>query len=85
MPKGSDQIRSLYVEQIESHSQWVLESAIKVERYVNQLAYRPPYETKAFDQMQKAQMRLAQAARAIELAIKTYEELEERDGPRDIL
>ena len=80
MTKGSEQLRSSYMQSIEDHSRWILDSAAKVEHYVNQLAYKPPYETKAYDQIQQAQARLAQALSAIGCAIEAYKGLEEKDG-----
>lgn len=69
--------RAIALDGIERHARWVLESSGHVASYMDMLADRPQYETKAEAAMQEAETTLTEALERVKAARERFSKIKQ--------
>jgi len=75
----NETLRKVALEGIESGAAWLVKDGERLARYVNMLKEQPEYDTKAQDQMEKAERALTETLATVKNMLRAY-----KHKPREV-
>ena len=73
LPKRSDPFRQIALGGIENHSKWLQDSSASLVRYLKMLVERPSFESRAEDEMARAETALTEALATVKEMRQNYQ------------